>query len=306
MQQGQKVRVEWVKGHAASQGNIAADRAAQLGHNTGLWQLNSNEHSDLICHARFGNTVIEDDLRRFIKRQSAVRINTQWVNQNRTKENVRNWKAVDWKATLNIVHNGNTPRGLFTSMSDCRKRAHRIKKLHGMLPTLVYMKHWRPDLYNTDICRVCEMDREDTQHLWRCAMTLEKQLQGWEKAVKDINSDGKRAWAKERSKWLEARRIAMERGMPVPSQGEPKFSEVKEDIIWRVLSARIDNLAEIQRARDITDEENATEERTNTQERPKWTVQDLYQGLTPKSFTAEWKSIFKTSTSVARYMVGRF
>ena len=38
----------------------------------------------------------------------------------------------------------------------------------------------------------------------------------------------------------------------------------------------------------------------------KRTVQDLYQGLTPKAFTAEWKSIFKTSTSIARYMVGRF
>ncbi|KAF9980860.1 hypothetical protein BGZ79_006239, partial [Entomortierella chlamydospora] len=137
-------------------------------------------------------------------------------------------------------------------------------------------------------------------------MTLEKQLQGWEKAVKDINSDGKRAWAKERSKWLEAQRTARERGLPAPSQGEPKFSEVKEDIIWRVLSARIDNLAEIRRARDTIDEANTTEERANAQERPKWTVQDLYQGLTPKSFTAEWKSIFKTSTSIARYMVGRF
>ena len=37
-----------------------------------------------------------------------------------------------------------------------------------------------------------------------------------------------------------------------------------------------------------------------------WKAQDLYQGLTPKSFTEEWKTIFKTTSTIARYMVGRF
>ncbi|KAF9994196.1 hypothetical protein BGZ80_007895, partial [Entomortierella chlamydospora] len=101
-------------------------------------------------------------------------------------------------------------------------------------------------------------------------------------------------------------RVTRERGQPDPIQGEPKFTGIKEDIIWRVLSARIGNLMEIWKARVIMDELDITEEGANTQGWFKWTVQDLYQGLTPKSFTSGWKSTFKTSTLVARYMVGRF
>ncbi|KAG0021238.1 hypothetical protein BGZ80_002806 [Entomortierella chlamydospora] len=56
-----------------------------------------------------------------------------------------------------------------------------------------------------------------------------------EKAIKDINSDGKRAWTKETSKWLEAQHVARERDLPAPSPearlgSEPAFSKVKEHI----------------------------------------------------------------------------
>ena len=141
IQQGENIRVQWIKGHSNSAGNNAADRAAQLGHNAGLWALNEKEHNDMLCHARFNGADMEDDLRRVLKRQSAVRTNARWASQNRTVENIKDWKTVDWKATLHIIHNGNSPRGLFTSPADCSKRAHRTKKLHGMLPTLAYMAH---------------------------------------------------------------------------------------------------------------------------------------------------------------------
>ena len=105
-----------------------------------------------------------------------------------------------------IIHDGNTPRGLFTSPADCRKRAHRVKKIHGMLPTLSEMKKRRPDLYNTDICRRCQLEQEDTQHLWRCEMSMEKQLSGWTRAVENINIDGRRAFAKELRQWKDEQR----------------------------------------------------------------------------------------------------
>ncbi|KAF9342469.1 hypothetical protein BGX26_007471, partial [Mortierella sp. AD094] len=116
--QGKNIKVEWVKGHAGNHGNIAADKAANLGHNESQWDLKDKEHNDILCHARFKNVAVEDDLRRLLKRQSATRINSQWREQNRVKDNIKNWETVDWKATLHIVHNGNTPRGLFTSTAD--------------------------------------------------------------------------------------------------------------------------------------------------------------------------------------------
>ena len=72
--------------------------------------------------------------------------------------------------------------------------------------------------------------------------------------------------------------------------------------MWNILKAKIDGVTAIRNVRAPLGEED--EPRTGNQ--AKWTTQDFYHGLAPKSFTAEWKSCFKTSTSIARYMVGRF
>lgn len=75
--------------------------------------------------------------------------------------------------TLAIVHDRKSLRSMFTSTSDCTKRAHRVKKLHRMLPTRMYQWKWRPDIYEDNWCRVCEVSEEDTQHIWQCPETLE-------------------------------------------------------------------------------------------------------------------------------------
>ncbi|KAF9371181.1 hypothetical protein BGX21_005237, partial [Mortierella sp. AD011] len=118
-----KVNVERVKGHANSQGNIAVDNEATLGHNSGLWELKDSENNDIECHARLNDRTVESDLRRVLERQSAVWINAHWSEQNWAKENISNWRAIDWKATLHIIHNGNSPRELFTNPADCQERA---------------------------------------------------------------------------------------------------------------------------------------------------------------------------------------
>jgi ribonuclease HI len=301
VEQGEMITVKWVKGHAVCKGNIAADKVANSGHIKDMWKLKDREHSDLICHARFQNMTAEDDLRRILKRQSAVRNNANWTQQNRTMSNIKDWKEVDWKPTLNIVHNGNTPRSLFTSKVDCSLRAHRIKKLHGMLPTLTYMKTWKPHLYVTDICRACELEREDTQHLWECRFFVDEQKKGWEQAVNNVNVDGERAWRKEWKQWYLACKDARERGEPPPKLVEPKFTKIKVDIIWNFLTAKVDGL--VQLFEDICDEDTVPLEDTGVRD---WSIKDLYHGLTPKSWVAEWKTMFMTSTTTAKYMVGRF
>ncbi|KAF9342051.1 hypothetical protein BGX26_008502, partial [Mortierella sp. AD094] len=121
------------------------------------------------------------------------------------------------------------------------------------------------------------------------------QLEGWKQTIESINKDGQRAWAKAHKQWLEEKRQAREHGQDQGMQTEPKFTVMDDKMIWKILKAKIDGLAHI-----------CGEVEGNTIENPRWTVQDLYQGLTPKGFTSEWKSYFKTSTSIARYMVGRF
>jgi hypothetical protein len=126
---------------------------------------------------------VEDDLRQVLKLQTAARNYQHWAAQNRTKEFVPNLEEVEWRSTLEILHGGNMPRRLFTSPADCSKRAHRIKKLHGMLPTLEQMKQRKPELYLDSRCKVCNQQTETFRHIWVCEMTMETQRQGWQKCV---------------------------------------------------------------------------------------------------------------------------
>ncbi|KAF8943362.1 hypothetical protein BGZ46_006535, partial [Entomortierella lignicola] len=98
---------------------------------------------------------------------------------------------------------------------------------------------------------------------------------GWEKAVKEVNSVGKRAWTRERNRWQDSHHIARERGLQATNCSEPRFSQVKEDVIWGVLLARISSLEEIRKAGSTLE---APEDWTNTEMQPKWIVQDPYQG----------------------------
>ncbi|KAG0349393.1 hypothetical protein BGZ54_004377, partial [Gamsiella multidivaricata] len=118
VQQGRSVKVAWIKGHAGDSGNEASDKAAKEGHLSELWSLKEDEHNDLLCHAKINDTIVEDDMRRVLKRQSVIRNNTVWTKQNRTATYIPDWQTVDWKATLSIVHDGQTPRSLFTSPAD--------------------------------------------------------------------------------------------------------------------------------------------------------------------------------------------
>jgi len=299
--QGRKVNVIWVRGHAGNKGNEAADKAAKDGHLGELWSIKEQEHNDLMCHALFNNKLVEDDLRQLLKQQSVVRTNAVWSKQNRTEKYIPRWQEVDWKVTLHIIHNGNTPRGLFTSPADCRKRAHKIKKMHGMLPTLSYMKQWRPDLYETDICRMCELEREDTEHLWRCPITDDTQLDGWKKALENIQTDGKRALAKERKIWLEQQDQARKHGQTHGGCG-PQFTPAPEATIWRMLQTKFQGVTAIRKA----DRAYAEQVMDGLGDDATWSVQDLYHGLTPKDFVQECKRTFKTSMSIARYVAGRF
>ncbi|KAF9169708.1 hypothetical protein BGX20_009937, partial [Mortierella sp. AD010] len=264
----------------------------------------------MMCHAYFNGAVAEDDLRQILKLQSAVRIHQTWARQNRTEANVRDWTQVEWRSTLAIIHDHNTPKGLHTSPADCSKRAHRVKKLHGMLPTLSYMKHWRPDLYHTDICRRCELEKEDTCHLWHCPETMDEQKRKWQETIEGMNTIGnrvwraaKKEWEEEKKKWEEkqGKRPPAERGKAF-SRRPPTFKDAQPDQIWETLEVLASGASAIRNGNMDLDLDSGMEIDVMAD----WKVQDLYHGLTPKALASNWKRLHATSSKIAAYMAGRF
>lgn len=276
-----------------------ADGLAKAAHqfNAGTWKLNVHQHNDMICHAQFREQTTDTDLRQVLKLQSIVRHHYQWLGQNRTREYIPDWTEVLWIPTLRIIHNNNPPKRMFTSKQDCQLRAHRIKKMHGMLPTLQHMKQRHPDLYDTTVCRRCETEEETEQHLWKCSVTMEEQQQEWEAAVGMVNAWGRRAWRHSLRKWKEGKERASKAGKEYNSK-QPEFRDAREEEIWNSLGW----LKEIQGRKDGGfDREVLDDEPTS-----KWSVMDLYRSLVPERLLDSWKELFGTTTFVATYMTTQF
>ncbi|KAF8944248.1 hypothetical protein BGZ46_006285, partial [Entomortierella lignicola] len=150
---------------------------------------------------------------------------------------------------------------------DSALRAHRIKKLHGTLPTLQQMRQRYPGLYDTDKCQRCASgDVETDHHLWNCDETLEDQKKEWESVVGRVTTFGKRAWRHAVRKWRKDREEAMKAGRELGGRC-PTFTERDERDIWPSL-AWIGGVAERhQWHMDIREETDESQEG--------WTVKNL-------------------------------
>ncbi|GJJ69097.1 hypothetical protein EMPS_01443 [Entomortierella parvispora] len=216
------------------------------------------------------------------------------------------WGLVEWQTTIAIVHNGSKPRSLFTSNSDCTKRAHRVKKLHGMLPTQKYMHNWRPDLYEDDYCRVCESNVEDTNHIWRCPETLTSQCEGWEETMELVTSLGKKLWERAKESWESEKKKAEEEGKEFKKK-EPTFSNETMDSFWTMLMDYFRGARNI-KEQNLLDDDMEREEVVDLGSlgwRP-WTVIDAYHGLAPLFLKDKFQTLFYTTQEIASIMADRF
>ncbi|KAG0099712.1 hypothetical protein BGZ93_006373 [Podila epicladia] len=295
--QGGTVTVEWIKGHAGHAGNEAADRAAKAAHGGLQWDLAQGGQGEIQCQGFVRQEWVEDDLRQVLKLQTAARNYQYWAVQNRTKEFVVSPEEVEWRSTLEILHGGNLPRRLFTSPADCSKRAHRIKKLHGMLPTLEQMKRRKPDLYPDDLCKQCNKQTETFRHIWMCETTKESQREAWWKCVEQVNKDGESAYRKAHRQWRIAEKEAEESGQGANFKAkEPKFTKKKVEDIWDSLGEWIFGVKELLDPEEMEDAEDLNV----------WKVMDLYLGLVPRELGLIWKHMFGTSKTIANHMAAKF
>ncbi|KAF9177345.1 hypothetical protein BGZ50_008859, partial [Haplosporangium sp. Z 11] len=265
MDQGRKATVKWVKGHSGNKGNEAAGkeaaskeaRAAQE-KNTEYWIIHQETHVDLRCNIGYMGLPAEDDIRKILKLQVAVRMYQTWMYQQRTQKYIGDADSVAWAPTLRIIHNNNPPGRAYTSRKDCALRAHRIKEMHGMLPTLQAMARHKPGLYQSTLCRRCEQETETVEHLWECADTMEMQMEAWKQAIEMTNDDDLRAWHKYHKEWREEQEQARQ-AMKVIRKSPPEFKSADEEEIWDSI-VRIEGIRKRRDgADDVSDDESSEE-----------------------------------------------
>ncbi|KAG0283984.1 hypothetical protein BGZ98_006086, partial [Dissophora globulifera] len=132
------VEVGWVRGHGTDTGNTMADKLATTAARaeTVPWAVDLSMQEDISKFAYCQDTMVEIDLRQQLKQQTTLRRHQAWTTQRRVKRALPYLEDIEWRSTLSMVHSKRPVHTFFSSALDTSNRTHRIKKLHGMLPTL--------------------------------------------------------------------------------------------------------------------------------------------------------------------------
>jgi len=188
------------------------------------------------------------------------------------------------------------PYTFFSSAKDTRQRTHHVKKLHGMLPTMNTMHARHPDLYPDSVCRVCNVQDEDNNHVWLCHEIGEEHAKIWEEALTCIDGWGKavtRSYNKERQRQYER---DLRNGKPHAKKPTP--------VPW-ICPARKDHcegLSSIGGTRSLLLGEGTFDRSPDLQ----WSMAALYRGITPRSLIAEWSEYFQSPRTIARCVIHKF
>lgn len=274
--------VQWVRGHGDNEGNIMADRVATYAarQTTVPWSVDLGAQQDIQHFARFQSQLVETDLRQILKQQSVIRHHQSWTTQRRVKSGVKDLHDVEWRSTLAHIHNKCSVHSFYSSAKETHQRTHRIKTLHGMLPTLNSMHARHPNLYPHCICRGCELEEEDNRHLWSCTALDDVNTAIWNTALTRIDGWGRAATT--------------------------KYNRVHEEkqVEWTspTSSTNIQGLSSIIGARAILLGEGVPD----CHPHPTWTVADLYRGITPLSLMQDWGRLFDTPMSIAQSVIHKF
>jgi ribonuclease HI len=267
--------VEWVKGHRGDRWNEAADKAAKEAQLVvgKAWEVNAKDQDDLRYTATMAGTTLEIDTRQALKMQTTRRWHQTWRSLKRHKRSIQDYGGTDWLGTIAIIHSNKPVHTFYSSQQDTRLRSHRIKKIHGMLPTMDALHARRPDLYKDDQCRRCQATTEDNEHIWLCPKSRDAHDEIWKDGLGRIDFWG--AIATKRYNKERKRR----------KEGEAQLKEIE----WVAASVRTCRRA-LRRIIQWPSTEDGHEEYTGDE---KWTVCHILRGLVPKALATEWARVFK-------------
>ena len=159
--------VEWVQGHNGNTWNEKADTAAKAAQSQAgtAWEVDTTAQDEIKYMVTMAGTTLDQDTRHVLKMQTTRRWHQEWRALKRTKRSIQDYKGIDWLGTLSIIHSNKPIHTFFSSQQDTRLRSHRIKNIHGMLPTMDTLHTRRPDLYEDEKYRRCNDTVEDNEHI---------------------------------------------------------------------------------------------------------------------------------------------
>jgi ribonuclease HI len=291
------VEVVWIKGHSNIHGNELADQAAKVAAQSGSvpWMVDLTQQTDITTFAHCYGGIVEIDLRQLLKQQSTIRHHQAWTSQRRVKRAIPDIDDVEWNSTLAYVHDRHAVFTFYSNSKDSHQRTHHIKKLHGMLPTLNSMQARKPNLYPTCVCRRCELEKEDNDHVWKCPSAAETTTEIWKEAMGKINEWGVQATNSYNAARKREYKRAVDRGRQVPRPVPIHW--------WPPSDAdHVRGFSSIGGARAVHSGSPAPDR----DEKPMWNVSDLLRGITPLSMLTEWSAVFRTPMSIAKTVLHKF
>jgi hypothetical protein len=291
------VEVVWIKGHSNIQGNELADQAAKAAAQSATVPLKVDltQQADITSFAHCYGALVEIDLRQLLKQQTTIRHHQAWTSQRRVKRAIPDIDDVEWTSTLAHVHDRRAVFTFYSNSKDSHQRTHHVKKLHGMLPTLNSMQARKPNLYPTCLCRRCELEKEDNEHVWNCSSAAETTTTIWKEAMGKIDEWGVQATNNYNAARKREHKRAVDNGRQAP---RPVL------IHWRPPrdADHVRGFSSIGGARAVHSGSPAPDRDEN----PKWNVSDLLRGITPKSMLTEWCAVFRTPQSIAKTVLHKF
>ncbi len=167
-----KVILHKVKAHS---GNVFNDMVDQLAKDACLLEetISFAPTAYYKVAPMYKNTEIQTNLRRFVKDiQAADHIN-DFIALNRNFK--YSYHRIDWLNTFNIIK-GDSP-SMNTDFKSSYKMSKKVRLLTEELPTLDFLTHTKPEVYNNQwLCPFCN-NKEDFNHIWTCSYHIER-MQG--------------------------------------------------------------------------------------------------------------------------------
>ncbi|KAG9072687.1 hypothetical protein KI688_000461 [Linnemannia hyalina] len=164
-----------------------------------------------------------------------------------------------------------------------------------MLPTLNSMQARKPNLYPTCVCRRCELEKEDNDHVWKCPLAAETTTEIWKEAMGKINEWGVQATNSYNAARKREYKRAVDSGRQVPRPVPIHW--------WPPSDAdHVRGFSSIGGARAVHSGSPALDR----DEKPMWNVSDLLRGITPLSMLTEWSAVFRTPMSIAKTVLHKF
>ncbi|KAG9061020.1 hypothetical protein KI688_007649 [Linnemannia hyalina] len=147
----------------------------------------------------------------------------------------------------------------------------------------------KPNLYPTCVCRRCELEKEDNDHVWKCPLAAETTTEIWKEAMGKINEWGVQATNSYNAARKREYKRTVDSGRQVPRPVPIHW--------WPPSDAdHVRGFSSIGGARAVHSGSPALDR----DEKPMWNVSDLLRGITPLSMLTEWSAVFRTPMSIAK------